>query len=173
MIKTRTPAPPSWPRCRCRPPSTATRRTPSPTPTPSSSPRPCSTWGWAPCRTSLLGSWRPTSHQGRFIIFSFFSQQMLDISCFTSLISDLMPSLAGMSSLMSSSFAAMTPFSGQAYTQLTASAKWGNLQTTIFQSSLLTFRLFFVCFLIIQCYQFMRHIATLLMCMYRWRRFKL
>ena len=31
--------------------------------------------------------------------------------------------ILGMSSLMSSSFAAMTPFTGQAYTQLTASAK--------------------------------------------------
>lgn len=37
--------------------------------------------------------------------------------------SNLLP-FSGMSSLMSSGFAAMTPFSGQAYTQLTASAKW-------------------------------------------------
>ena len=124
MIKTRTRAPPCWPRCRCRPPSTA-RRTPSPTPTAWGSPHPCSTWGWPPCPTSLLGSWRPTSHQGRFIIFSFSSHQLLDITCYTSLTSVLMLPLAGMSSLMSSSFAAMTPFSGQAYTQLTASAKWG------------------------------------------------
>ena len=153
MIKTPTAAVHCWPRCRCRPPSTATPRGPTPsTPTPWASPRPCSTWGCPPCPTSLLGSSPPTSQsQASFLFFGF-----LVFVCFCLLTTRVLYflvwlfSLAGMSSLMSSSFAAMTPFTGPAYTQLTASAKWERRHdlTSYIQTYSLCVSI------IIKCYQF-------------------
>ena len=134
-------------RARCWPPCTSGRgrgRTPSPgtpprptTPPWGSRPR-CSTWApWAPCPpcpTSPLGSSRHTStmqvcFQCYIHTFIYISTTYYRISTTTIdnkdklQFSNLLP-FSGMSSLMSSGFAAMTPFSGQAYTQLTASAKW-------------------------------------------------
>lgn len=138
-------------RARCWPPCTSGRgRTPSPatpprptTPPWGSRPR-CSTWvRWAPCPpcpTSPLGSSPHTStmqvcFQCYIHTFIYKSTTYYKISTYLNILfqlftnnkdklqfSNILP-FSGMSSLMSSGFAAMTPFSGQAYTQLTASAK--------------------------------------------------